>query len=51
LNGLNAEIISVFTATTLDVKGANGYDAITYDVYTTVFAEPLEKANVYHVTI
>lgn len=50
-NGLNAEIVSAFTATTLDVEGANGYDSITYDVYTTVFAEPLEKANVYHVTI
>ena len=50
-NGLNAEIVSAFTATTIDVEGANGYDAITYDVYTTVFAAPLEKANVYHVTI
>jgi hypothetical protein len=50
-NGLNAEIVSAFAATTLDVEGANGYDAITYDVYTTVFADPLEKANVYHVTI
>lgn len=50
-NGLNAEIVSAFTATTIDVEGANGYDAITYDVYTTVFADPLEKANIYHVTI
>lgn len=50
-NGLNAEIVSAFTPITVDVEGANGYQAITYDVYTTVFAEPLEKANVYHVTI
>lgn len=50
-NGLNAEIVSAFTSITMDVEGANGYDAITYDVYTTVFADPLEKANIYHVTI
>lgn len=50
-NGLNAEIVSAFTPITMDVEGANGYDAITYDVYTTVFADPLEKANIYHVTI
>lgn len=50
-NGLNAEIVSAFTPITMDVEGADGYDAITYDVYTTVFADPLEKANIYHVTI
>lgn len=50
-NGLQAEIVGAFKASTVDVEGANGYQAITYDVYVTEFAEPLTKANIYHVTI
>lgn len=50
-NGLQAEIVGAFKGSTVDVEGANKYQAITYDVYVTEFAEPLTKANIYHVTI
>ena len=32
-NGLSAEIVSSFKKSTLDVEGANDYDAISYKVY------------------
>lgn len=33
VNGLNAEIASSFTQSTVNVEGANGYEAIAYKVY------------------
>lgn len=49
VNGLNAEIKSAFTKSTVDVEGANSYAAISYKVYVTDFANPTEKANSYTV--
>ena len=51
VNGLNAEILSGFTASTVSVKGANGYDAISYKVYVLDFASANDKANTFKVTI
>ena len=53
VNGMNAEIKSSFTKSTMTVAG-NGSDAgIEYKVYITDFAEPIAagKANTYTVTI
>lgn len=53
VNGMNAEIKSSFTKSTMTVAG-NGSDAgIEYKVYVTDFAEPIAagKANTYAVTI
>lgn len=55
VNGLNAEIYSaaIFPMTTVDVEGADGYDAISYKVYCTDYAEAIAegKANTYTVTL
>lgn len=51
VNGLNAEIKSAFTKSTIAVEGANGATAIDYKVYITDFAAPVEKANSYTITI
>ena len=51
VNGMNAEIKSAFTQSTVLVEGANGYTAISYKVYTTDYGEPNNKANTYTVTI
>lgn len=50
-NGMNAEIKSAFTKTTLTVAGAGVDAGIAYKVYVTDFAEPVAKANSYTVTI
>lgn len=50
-NGLNAEVKSAFTQSTVKVEGANAYEAKDYKVYRTDFAESLGKANTYVVTI
>lgn len=46
-NGLNAEILDGFTKITVDVEGANGYDAISYNVYYIDYANPNDKTNSY----
>lgn len=51
VNGLNAEIASAFTKTSVNVEGADGYDAIAYNVYYTDYANANDKANTYTVTI
>lgn len=51
VNGLNAEIKSAFTQTTLTVSGAGADAGIEYKVYTTDFADPVAKANSYTVQI
>lgn len=51
VNGLNAEVSSAFSMTTMQIKGAEGYNAIDYKVYGTEFAEPVAKANSYTVVI
>lgn len=45
VNGLEAEIVSSFSKTTVNVEGANGYDAIEYKVYYIDFANPNDKDN------
>lgn len=51
VNGLNAEIASGFTKTTVSVEGANGYTAKSYKVYYMDFAKANDKANKFTVTI
>jgi hypothetical protein len=51
VNGLNAEIASGFTKTTVDVEGANSYTAKSYKVYHIDFAKANDKANKFTVTI
>jgi hypothetical protein len=51
VNGLNAEIKSAFTKSTLTVAGAGADAGIEYKVYTTDFADPVAKANSYTVQI
>lgn len=50
-NGLNAEILSGFSATTAEVNGYNGYATKTYKVYYLDYANPNDKANSYTFTI
>lgn len=51
VNGLNAEALSAFTKTTVNVEGANGYSAISYNVYYKDNAEANNKANNWNVTL
>ena len=51
INGLNAEIVSAFKKETITVAGAGNDAGISYKVFTTEFAAPLESANSYKVTI
>lgn len=50
-NGLNAEALSAFTKTTVEVEGANGYTAATYNVYYKDNAAANDKANNWVVTV
>lgn len=51
VNGLNADITSAFTTSTMEVEGAAGYTAINYKVYRIDFAKANDTANKYTVTI
>ena len=51
VNGLNADITSAFTKSTVDVQGNSNYTAISYKVYVQDFAAPNDTANSYTVTI
>lgn len=51
VNGLNAEAFSAFTYTTVNVEGANGYEAKTYNVYYKDNAAANDKANKWHFTV
>lgn len=51
VNGLNAEIKSAFTKSSVTVAGAGADTGIAYKVYVTDFAEPVAKANSYTVKI
>lgn len=50
-NGLSAEIASSFSKQTIEVEGANGYDAISYKLYILDYANANDTANKYIVTI
>lgn len=51
VNGMNAEISSGFSKSTIAVEGMNHYDAINYKVYTMDFAAANDTANKLTVTI
>lgn len=51
VNGMNAEAFSAFTHVTVDVEGANGYEAKSYNVYYKDNAEACNKANKWHFTV
>lgn len=51
VNGLNAEALSAFTKTTVNVEGANGYEAKAYNVYYKDNAAACDKANNWAVTL
>lgn len=51
VNGLSAEVKSAFVKSTLSVEGANAYTGADYKVYVSEFAEAIQKANTYNVTI
>lgn len=51
VNGLNAEIASGFTKSTLAVEGVSGYTAINYKIYTLEYATANDTANTYTVKI
>ena len=51
VNGLNAEAFSAFTHVTVEVEGANGYTAKTYNVYYKDNAAACDKANKWHFTV
>lgn len=50
-NGLNAEAFSAFAHITVNVEGANGYDAKSYNVYYKDNAADCDKANKWHFTV
>lgn len=51
VNGLNAEAFSAFTHITVNVEGANGYEAKAYNVYYKDNAAANDKANKWHFTV
>jgi hypothetical protein len=51
VEGLNAEVKSNFTQTTVAVEGLNAYTAINYKVYRYVPVEPFPSSATYTVTI
>lgn len=51
INGLSAEVKSAFVKSTLSIEGANAYAGADYKVYVSEFAEAVQKANTYNVTI
>ena len=51
VNGLNAEAFSAFTHITVNVEGANGYEAKAYNVYYKDNADACNKANKWHFTV
>jgi len=51
VEGLNVESKDTLTKTTVNVEGANGYTAVSYNVYKKVFPNPLAQTNTYTVTI
>jgi hypothetical protein len=50
-NDSNANIVSAFTKTLVDVEGAEGHTAKEYKVYYIDFANPYDAANTFKVTI
>lgn len=51
VNGMGAEIKSSFTKSSVQVEGANGFEAVEYKVYTMDFANPNDTANKFVVKI
>ena len=51
VNALNADIVSSFKQSIVDVEGFNGYDAISYKVYVLDYAFGAATTNTYKVVI
>ena len=51
VNALNADIVSSFKKELINVEGFNGYDAISYKVYTLDYAFGASTTNTYKVVI
>ena len=51
VGGMNAEIKTAFTKSTVDVEGANGYTAASYKVYVMDRAEATTATNTYTITL
>lgn len=51
VNGVNAEIVTGFKESIINVEGLNGYQSIEYKVYILDYANPNNKSNTYKVTI
>lgn len=51
VQGFNSPVEDTFTKTTVNVEGANGYSAVSYNVYKVVFLNALAQTNTYTVTI
>lgn len=51
VEGLYAEIKSIFTVSTVNVSGANGYSPIPYKVYTYIPASAFTVESTYKITI
>ena len=51
VGGMNAEIKTAFTMSTVDVQGANGHAAVSYKVYVMDRAEATTATNSYTITL
>jgi hypothetical protein len=51
VEGLNAEVKGIFTESSVEVEGANGFSPMAYRVYEYVPASPFSSAATYNVTI
>lgn len=51
VNGMNAEIKTSFTKSTVNVEGANAYTAIEYNVYVLDYANANDAGNTYKITL
>jgi hypothetical protein len=51
IEGLSAEVKDIFTLTTVNVTGANGYGITPHKTYNFNFPNPTEKDSTYRVTI
>lgn len=49
-SALNADVTSTFTKSTINVQGANGYDAISYNIWTFIPDVPYGQNAILAVT-
>jgi hypothetical protein len=51
IEGLNAEIKSIFQKSLLDISGANNYNPIEYKIYTYIPSIPFSSNATYNIII